>query len=116
MVVQSSDGTGHLLSLKEGTVRRFEGLTGNDAVFAWTPDGRGLLVGAAVEMRVDRLDLTTGQRTPALQFELAGQPGIKGGGGVGGISITPDGRGYAYYYISMPSRLFEINGAATITQ
>jgi len=25
--------------------------------------------------------------------------------------ITPDGRGYAYYYISMPSRLFEINSA-----
>jgi hypothetical protein len=31
------------------------------------------------------------------------------------MSITPDGRGCAYYYISMPSRLFEINGAATIT-
>jgi hypothetical protein len=84
-------------------------------VFAWTPDGRGLFVGASVDMRVDRLDLTTGERTPAMQFELAGQPGIKGGGGFGGISITPDGRGYAYYYISMPSRLFEINGAAPIT-
>ena len=111
MVVQAPDGTGHLLSLKDGAMRRFEGLTGNDAVFAWTPDRRGLLVGAAVDMRVDRLDLTTGQRTPALQFELAGQPGIKGGGG--GISITPDGRGYAYYYISMPSRLFEISGTST---
>ncbi len=116
MVVQSPDGTGHLLSLKDGTLRPFEGLTGNDAVIAWTPDGRGLFVGPAVEMRLDRLDLTTGQRTPALQFELAGQPGIKGGGGGGGISITPDGRGYAYYYISMLSRLFEIKGAATITR
>ena len=111
MVVQSADGTGHLLSLKDGALRRFNGLTGNDGVFAWTPDGRGLFVGASVDMRVDRLDLTTGQRTPAMQFELAGLPGIKGGGGVGGISITPDGRGYAYYYISMPSRLFEINSA-----
>jgi WD40 repeat protein len=116
MVVQSPDGTGHLLSLKDGALRRFNGLTGTDAVFAWTPDGRGLLVGAAVEMRLDRLDLATGQRTPALQFELAGQPGIKGGGGGGGISITPDGRGYAYYYISMPSRLFEITGAPRITE
>jgi hypothetical protein len=116
MVVQSPDGTGHLLSLKVGALRRFNGLTGTDAVFAWTPDGRGLFVGASVNMRVDRLDLTTGERTPALQFELAGQPGIKGGGGVGGISITPDGRGYAYYYISMPSRLFEISGGSTITQ
>jgi Tol biopolymer transport system component len=112
MVVQSSDGTGHLLSLKDGTLRRFNGLEATDAVYAWTPDGRGLLVGAAVDLRLDRLDLATGQRTQALQFELAGQPGIKGGGG--GISITPDGRGYAYYYISMPSRLFEITGAAPI--
>jgi len=116
MVVQSPDGTGHLLSLKDGALRRFNGLTGTDGVFAWTPDGRGLFVGASVDMRLDRLDLTTGVRTPAVQFELAGQPGIKGGGGVGGISITPDGRGYAYYYISMPSRLFEINAPAMITQ
>jgi Tol biopolymer transport system component len=109
MVVQSSDGTGHLLSLKDGGLRRFNGLTGSDGVFAWTPDGRGLLVGSGVDMRLDRLDLATGARTPELQFELSGQPGIKGGGG--GISITPDGRGYAYYYISMPSRLFEVHGA-----
>jgi hypothetical protein len=115
MVVQSPDGIGHLLSLKDGALRRFNGLTATDTVFAWTPDGRGLFVGAAVDMRLDRLDLTTGQRTPALQFELAGQPGIKGGGGMG-ISITPDGRGYAYYYVSMPSRLFEINGAAMMTR
>jgi Tol biopolymer transport system component len=114
MVVQSPDGGGNLLSLKDGALRRFTGLTGNDGVFAWTPDGRGLIVGSAVDMRLDRLDLTTGQRTPALQFELAGQPGIKGGGT--GISITPDGRGYAYYYISMPSRLFEISGARPIAQ
>jgi len=83
-------------------------------VFAWTPDGRGLFVGNAVDMWLDRLDLTTGERAAALQFELAGQPGIKGGGS--GISITPDGRGYAYYYISMPSRLFEISGAAASAQ
>jgi eukaryotic-like serine/threonine-protein kinase len=110
MVVQQSDGTGHILSLKDGTLRRLNGLTRDDGVWAWTPDGRGLLVGSVVQMQLDRLDLVTGARTPDLKFELADQPGIKGGGS--DVSITPDGRGYAYYYISIPSRLFEIAGVS----
>jgi eukaryotic-like serine/threonine-protein kinase len=108
MVVQKFDGSGYILQLQDGTVRPFTGLTQDESVWGWTPDGRALLVGGNVHMQVDRLDLTTGVRAPAFRFELAGQRGIRPGTSV---SVTPDGRGYAYYYVSTPARLFEIGGA-----
>ena len=72
MVVQKADGSGYILQLKDGTLHSFNGLTREDNIWGWTPDGRALLVGTFAQLQIDRLDLATGQRTVLQRFELSG--------------------------------------------
>ena len=115
MVVQSADGTGHLLSLKDGAFVVSNGLTGTMpclpgrptvAACSWARPSTCGSIGSISQLASGRRRCNSSSlASPASKAAVAP-----------GISITPDGRGYAYYYISMPSRLFEITRASMITQ
>lgn len=82
-----------VLSLGDGSMRALSGMTSDDLFAGWTRDGRFLFVHRAndVPARLDRIDMTTGQRTFVREV---GPPDRAGIVLINPIRIVADGRGY----------------------
>jgi hypothetical protein len=79
-----------------------------DNIAGLTDDGRCLFVGvAAVPGRIERLDLTSGLRTPWKTVQPEDLAGVVG---MYRYAVTPDGRAYAYNYLRQLQDLFLIEG------
>ena len=78
-------------------------------VLGWSPDGKMYLRDAkrTPPTRVLRVDLKTGERETWRELEPPERSGIVG---VGNISLTPDGRAYAYNYARQLSDLYVVAG------
>jgi hypothetical protein len=80
----------------EGAPADVPGLAGTDQPLQWTADGRALFVrraGPVLPVRIDRLEVATGKRTPWRELQPADTAGV---GRIGDVVITPDGASYAY--------------------
>ena len=106
-----------LYPIEAGAVRPVRGLDDGDAPVAWCADPRFLFVRAAgmFPARIFRFDLETGRRVPWKELQPADAAGLFYAGPVDGsnagqLSITPDGRGYAYAYLRILADLFLIDG------
>jgi eukaryotic-like serine/threonine-protein kinase len=90
-----------------GSPREIGGLSFNDQVFRWSPDGKALLVGRINSLTADRVDLATGRRTPFLNLEGVRQSGFTS---IIYVAIADDPRVYAYVAAPYLSSLFTVDG------
>jgi DNA-binding winged helix-turn-helix (wHTH) protein/Tol biopolymer transport system component len=84
-----------LYSLEGGEPRSIPNLRVARQVVGWGPDGRWLYVvdGPMLPLRISRLDLATGERSPVRELQPLDRAGVRY---VSGLAITPDGRSYTY--------------------
>jgi Tol biopolymer transport system component len=96
----------HLLALDTGETRDI-GITADEVVAAW-PDARGPLVNnRTLPFTVERIDISTGKRTPVTRLAPGDPDGIVFGGA---LSFAADGDHYAYGYGRYLSELFVVDG------
>jgi len=107
---------GVIYSIDGGAPREIPGFRANEAPLLWSSDGRSLFVGVNAipsadrntDTRVYRLDLTTGKRELWREFTPADKAGVLGG--LYQFAMTPDGRSYAYSFLSALSDLYFVTG------
>ena len=80
-----------------------------DAVIRWSPDGRSLLVYRFNELpvRVEKVELESGRRTLVRELAPADRSGVLG---IDAVSMSGDGKWYAYSYGRDVSQLFTVEG------
>jgi hypothetical protein len=83
-------------------------LAAGDLPVQWTPDGGGLLVarGDGLPWVVERLDLSTGRRTPATTIRAHDPAGLR----LSIFSVSRDAKYYIHTYSRLLSNLFVVNG------
>jgi hypothetical protein len=96
-------------ALADGQTRRLTELTKEDEPLGWGADGRSLFVQRAPlpRAKVDRLDLTTGERRPFREISIAEPAGLIGQ--TSGITMGLDGS-YRYTHMQMQSDLYLLEG------
>ena len=69
VVALGKDGKQAVMRLSDGEPTPIRGLQDDELIVQWLADGRSVLAarGGGQPWRVDRLDLSSGQRTPALE-------------------------------------------------
>ena len=73
----------------------------------WLADGQGLLVARpGSPWIIERLDLSSGQRTPALEIRAREAAGLR----LSIVAVSPDGRHYVHSYSRLLSQLFLVEG------
>ena len=84
------------------------GLAAGDVPAQWTLDGRGLLVahGEGLPWVVERLDLSTGKRTPATTIRAHDPAGLR----QSMFAISRDAKYYVHSYSRLLSDLLVVNG------
>jgi hypothetical protein len=93
-----------------GEARSVPGREADDRPRGWSADGRWLLVrraGTWLPMCIDRLDVRTGERQQWKQLAPDDPTGVVMSWG---FVPTPDGRGYAYSYMSQLATLYLAEG------
>jgi hypothetical protein len=77
-------------------------------VVQWTPDGDGLLVAHRDELQwiVERLDLGSGRRTPALTIRAHDAAGLR----LSVFGISRDAKYYVHTYARLLSNLYVVDG------
>jgi dipeptidyl aminopeptidase/acylaminoacyl peptidase len=100
-----------LYPLDGGETRPAPWIGQEEALIAWSPDGRHAFVAGWIQppLRVFRVDVATGHREPWLDVsppDLAGVNALN----FFVAALTPDGRYYAYGYLRTLSDLFLVEG------
>ncbi|HEY6928930.1 MAG TPA: protein kinase [Thermoanaerobaculia bacterium] len=110
-------GEGLIYSIEGGAARSIPGFkAGQEDPVMWASDGQSLFVGSSglatsqgtAPFTVSRLDIRTGRREIWHEFKPADRAGVIGAGYY--FSMTPDGKSYAYSYLSAPSDLYLVTG------
>ena len=115
-LVAGGQGEGHVIYAADGSgsPRAVAGTKPHDVFVRWSADGRAIDLSATDEhpMALYRLDLSTGRRErrtalapPEMTGFLRYGPRIRGPG----VTVTPDGKYYAYTYFTDSSRLVLID-------
>jgi hypothetical protein len=99
-----------LYPIEEGERRSIPGLSPDEYVLRWTPDGRHLFVTARdlekIPARILRLDLESGHREEWKELSPADSAGVQN---LVWLCLTPDGRSYAYSYFRRLSVLYLVS-------
>jgi len=106
------DGKIRILKVSDGQTSTvpFAILDQDDDLLTWTLDGRFLLLGheAAMPLRVDRLEISTGRRAVWKNLMPEDPTGLIG---VSRPSVSPDGETYAYSYLrNLVDDLYLVDG------
>jgi hypothetical protein len=94
-----------------GEWRDIPGATPTDIPVRFSADGAALFVyerqtNSTSRVRIARLDLRTGRRTPWLEFTSPNEHALD----VGNVDVTPDGRSYMYCFDRFLSDLYIVDG------
>ncbi len=107
-VVAYGEALGHRRYAVAGDSGRvIPGLSFNDQVIRWSPDGKALYVGRVASFTVDRLDLATGRRAPLLKLDAGRWGGFTS---IIYTAIADDPRIYSYAAALYLSVLFTADG------
>jgi Tol biopolymer transport system component len=98
-----------LYPVDAGSPRPLPGGQADDRPLRWSADGRSLFVrcGTGMPARVERVDLATGARQLWREFRPADTAGVRD---IGSVQITPDGKSYAYTFVSQLGTLYLAEG------
>ncbi len=78
-----------------------------ELLLRWSADGRSVYIGeGGTSMRVSRIDLATGARTPWKRFGLVDPAGLR----VVNFAATPDGGSYVFSYMRHLGELYLVEG------
>jgi len=103
-------GEGVIYPVEDGSPRPIPGFrAGEERPLKWSSDGRSLFVsqGSGARFRVFRLDLATGTRKLWHEFtpeDRSAQTDLYY------LTMTPDGKAYAYSFFTMSSELYLVTG------
>jgi hypothetical protein len=91
-----------------GAPEPVQNLNAEDIVVQWTPDGRGLLVahGNGLPWIVERLDLASGQRTPAVTIRAHDPAGLR----LSIIGVSQNAKYWVHTYSRLLSDLYVVEG------
>jgi Tol biopolymer transport system component len=105
----SADRRIQLCPVDGGAPRAIAESPPGEVILQWSADGRSLLVGSTRGRTtvISRLDLRTGARTP---WKTLTVPATAGAWMWQQVPITPDGRSYAYTYLSKLDELYLVEG------
>ena len=105
VAAEGRDGNAYVLPVDGGEPRRIPGLTEDDEISRFSPDGKSLYVFRHGELpaKVVRLDLATGKREVAREVMPSDASGVVT---ITPVLLTPDGKTYAYSYPRILSQLF----------
>jgi hypothetical protein len=108
VVAQNPDGSPGIYRVDGGTAETVRGLKSGEEPVQWTPDGQGLLVAHrdGIVWIVERLELTSGRRTPVREIRARDAAGLR----LSIFAITPDSRFYVHSYSRLLSDLYVIEG------
>jgi hypothetical protein len=102
------DGGLIVVELANGDARRVPGDFAGQSVVQWSSDGEALYMrGAGAPMEVARVEIATGKAQPWRSIMPLERVGLLG---FAAFAMTSEGRGYAYSYAQILSRLFEVDG------
>jgi dipeptidyl aminopeptidase/acylaminoacyl peptidase len=109
IVARGADGTFAIYPLDGAPTRAVKGLSADDTVVDWSPDGRSLVVLGSREIPapVDRLDLATGARSRLANLAPPDRTAVVF---VMNASVSDDAKSYAYSLITFPARLAIVHG------
>jgi Tol biopolymer transport system component len=98
-----------LYPVGDGTPHPVPHLGREDQVVRWSADGRSVLVFRANQLpvRVEKMDLESGRRMLVRELAPADRSGVTG---INGVSMSGDGKWYAYGYGRDVSQLFTVEG------
>lgn len=108
IIAAGAEGRPAIFQLGDGSSTAVPGLPANEFVVQWLQDGGHLLVARAEGPAwiVERLELTTGQRTPALEIRAREGAGLR----LSVVAVSRDGRHYVHSYSRLLSDLFLVDG------
>ncbi|MFZ1945929.1 MAG: protein kinase [bacterium] len=107
VLATSGDGRLFVCPLNGDSARYVTRLMPGEGQPQWAADGNSAYLGTVgTSMRVSRIDLATGQRTPWKTFSMPDSTGVF----AFRVCLTPDGRGYACSYARYLSDLYLVDG------
>jgi hypothetical protein len=109
IVARDADGKFSIYTMIDSAQRPVPGLTTDDEVIRWNLDGRSLLVyrRAQVPARIERLDLSTGERQLVREIAPPSKAGVVN---IRYIAFSEDERSYAYTFDRVLCRLASVTG------
>ena len=108
VIARGEDGVPAFFRLSDGTREPVPGLRPGESPIQFSEDGRALLVarGNGLPWVVERMDIATGRRTPAVEIRAREAAGLR----LSIIAVTPDARHYVHSYSRLLSDLFVVKG------
>jgi eukaryotic-like serine/threonine-protein kinase len=108
VVATDEEGTALIYPVNGGAPQPVPNLKAGDIVVQWTSDSRGLLVAhhEGLPWIVERLDLASGQRTPAVTIRAQEPAGLR----LSAIGISRDAKYYVHTYARLLSDLYVVEG------
>jgi hypothetical protein len=108
VVVRDDHGAGVVYAVADGAPTPVPHLNPGEVVVQWTPDGNGLLVAHrdGLPWIVERLDLVSGRRTPAVTIRAHDAAGLR----LSVFGISRDAKYYVHTYARLLSNLYVVDG------
>ena len=109
LVTATADSGYRRYAIRDGSAFTVPGVSAAETVLRFSPDGTALWtrVRSAVPVRIDRVDLTTGARSPLLPPFAARRPGMLS---LRDVTLGDNPRNYAYTEADYVSYVFEVKG------
>ncbi len=108
VIARGEDGVPAFFRVSDGAHEPVPGLRPGESPIRFSEDGRALLVarGNGLPWVVERMDIATGRRTPAVEIRAREAAGLR----LSIIDVTPDARHYVHSYSRLLTDLFVVKG------